>query len=178
MAGAIPGARLLIVPCGHGDYLGEQAAGGGDLRTKPAAVPAAVPGRVAAPRALAQDASTAHECFLVGKLLVLGPHASELGAKEQNRGQQQKRDGSVGGDQASAQSLKPIFGSMGTTVRYMGASGSGAPAKACNQIVVAATVTAVSEALLLARSGGPDLAVMLELLQGGLADSVVLRQKG
>lgn len=39
MAGAIPGARLLIVPGGHGDYLGEQAASGGDLRTMHATVP-------------------------------------------------------------------------------------------------------------------------------------------
>lgn len=39
MAGFIPGARLLIVPGGHGDYLGEQAASGGDLRTMHATVP-------------------------------------------------------------------------------------------------------------------------------------------
>jgi pimeloyl-ACP methyl ester carboxylesterase len=39
MAGAIPGARLLIVPGGHGDYLGEQASSGGDLRTMHATVP-------------------------------------------------------------------------------------------------------------------------------------------
>lgn len=39
MAGAIPGARLLTVPGGHGDYLGEQAASGGDLRTMHATVP-------------------------------------------------------------------------------------------------------------------------------------------
>lgn len=39
MAGAIPGARLLVVPGGHGDYLGEQAASGGDLRTMHATVP-------------------------------------------------------------------------------------------------------------------------------------------
>ena len=39
MAGAIPGAQLLIVPGGHGDYLGEQAASGGDLRTMHATVP-------------------------------------------------------------------------------------------------------------------------------------------
>ncbi|MDP9983946.1 2-hydroxy-3-oxopropionate reductase [Pseudarthrobacter oxydans] len=84
----------------------------------------------------------------------------------------------VGGDRNAAQSVEPVFQSMGTTVRYMGRSGSGALAKACNQIVVAATVTAVSEAMLLARNGGLDLAVMLELLQGGLADSAVLRQKG
>lgn len=84
----------------------------------------------------------------------------------------------VGGDQATAHSVEPVFAAMGTTVRYMGPSGSGALAKACNQIVVAATVTAVSEAMLLAGKGGIDLSVMLELLQGGLADSAVLRQKG
>ena len=39
MASLIPGARLLIVPGGHGDYLGEQAASGGDLRTMRATVP-------------------------------------------------------------------------------------------------------------------------------------------
>lgn len=84
----------------------------------------------------------------------------------------------VGGDKDTARSMEPVLGAMGTTVRYMGPSGSGALAKACNQIVVAATVTAVSEAMLLAGSGGLDLAVMLELLQGGLADSAVVRQKG
>jgi hypothetical protein len=35
----VPGARLLIVPGGHGDYLGEQAASGGDPRTMHATVP-------------------------------------------------------------------------------------------------------------------------------------------
>jgi 3-hydroxyisobutyrate dehydrogenase-like beta-hydroxyacid dehydrogenase len=84
----------------------------------------------------------------------------------------------VGGDKDAAHSVEPVFQAMGTTVRYMGPSGSGELAKACNQVVVAATVTAVSEAMLLARSGGLDLAVMLELLRGGLADSAVLRQKG
>jgi pimeloyl-ACP methyl ester carboxylesterase len=39
MAGRIPDARLLIVPGGHGDYLGEEAASGGDLRTMHATVP-------------------------------------------------------------------------------------------------------------------------------------------
>lgn len=84
----------------------------------------------------------------------------------------------VGGDEDAVLSMEPVLRAMGTTIRYMGPSGSGALAKACNQIVVAATVTAVSEAMLLARGGGLDLAVMLELLQGGLADSAVLRQKG
>ena len=84
----------------------------------------------------------------------------------------------VGGNEDAARAMQPIFRALGTTVRFMGPSGAGELAKACNQIVVAATVTAVSEAMLLAGRGGLDLSVMLELLQGGLADSQVLRQKG
>lgn len=84
----------------------------------------------------------------------------------------------VGGEKATAESVQPILETMGTIVRHMGSSGAGALAKACNQIVVAATVTAASEAMLLARTSGLDLTVMQELLSGGLADSQVLRQKG
>jgi 3-hydroxyisobutyrate dehydrogenase-like beta-hydroxyacid dehydrogenase len=84
----------------------------------------------------------------------------------------------VGGDEDALRAVTPAFQFMGSTIRHMGSGGSGALAKACNQIVVAGTVTAVSEAMLLARSGGLDPSVLLELLQGGLADSEVLRQKG
>jgi 3-hydroxyisobutyrate dehydrogenase-like beta-hydroxyacid dehydrogenase len=84
----------------------------------------------------------------------------------------------VGGDEPTARLVEPVFRAMGSTVRYMGRPGTGALAKVCNQIIVAATVTAVSEAMLLARSGGLDLSVILELLRGGLANSEVLRQKG
>jgi 2-hydroxy-3-oxopropionate reductase len=84
----------------------------------------------------------------------------------------------VGGDEDTFSSVTPAFGFMGSTIRHMGPGGSGALAKACNQIVVAGTVTAVSEAMLLARGGGLDPSVMLELLRGGLANSEVLRQKG
>lgn len=84
----------------------------------------------------------------------------------------------VGGDKEALRSITPAFQFMGSTIRHMGPRGSGALAKACNQIVVAGTVTAVSEAMLLARGGGLNLSVMLELLRGGLADSEVLRQKG
>ncbi|MET1089776.1 MAG: NAD(P)-dependent oxidoreductase [Arthrobacter sp.] len=84
----------------------------------------------------------------------------------------------VGGDKDTLSEVAPAFDVIGGTIRHMGPGGSGALAKACNQIVVAGTVTAVSEAMLLARGGGLDASVMLELLQGGLADSEVLRQKG
>ena len=39
MSRAIPGARLLIVPGGHGDYLGELAASDGDLQSMLATLP-------------------------------------------------------------------------------------------------------------------------------------------
>jgi 3-hydroxyisobutyrate dehydrogenase-like beta-hydroxyacid dehydrogenase len=84
----------------------------------------------------------------------------------------------VGGDRAVAESLLPLFAHVGRTVRYLGPSGAGALAKSCNQIVVAATIAAVSEALLLARSAGLDLEIVRELLQGGLASTAVLEQKG
>ena len=50
--------------------------------------------------------------------------------------------------------------------------------KACNQIVVAATVTALSEAMALAEASGLDLELVQSVLAGGLANSEVLRQKG
>ncbi|MCU1517739.1 MAG: NAD(P)-dependent oxidoreductase [Pseudarthrobacter sp.] len=84
----------------------------------------------------------------------------------------------VGGDGDALSIVAPALEFIGGTIRHMGPGGSGALAKACNQIVVAGTITAVSEAMLLARSGGLDAAVLLELLRGGLAGSEVLRQKG
>lgn len=84
----------------------------------------------------------------------------------------------VGGDPDVVDSLNSLFRYVGSTIRYLGPSGSGAMAKACNQIVVAGTVAAVSESMLLARQAGLDLAVMREILQGGLARTEVLAQKG
>lgn len=84
----------------------------------------------------------------------------------------------VGGDPSVLPVVLPLFTHVGRTVRVLGGSGAGELAKACNQIVVAGVVSAVSEAMLLARSSGLDLAVLRELLQGGLAATAVLRQKG
>jgi 3-hydroxyisobutyrate dehydrogenase-like beta-hydroxyacid dehydrogenase len=84
----------------------------------------------------------------------------------------------VGGELVIAEKLAPLFAHLGSTVRYLGKSGSGAMAKACNQIVVAGTIAAVSESMLLARAAGLDLRVVREILQGGLARTEVLEQKG
>ncbi|HEX6342036.1 NAD(P)-dependent oxidoreductase [Umezawaea sp.] len=83
----------------------------------------------------------------------------------------------VGGHADDVLRLRPYFAVLGTTVRHLGPLGAGQLAKACNQIVVAATLTAVSEALALAVKGGLDPAVVVEVLQGGLAGSRVLDVK-
>lgn len=83
----------------------------------------------------------------------------------------------VGGDRRVAETLQPLFDHYGRTIRYFGASGSGALAKACNQVVVASTTASISEALTLAGRAGIDPVLLVEILQGGLAASEVLRQK-
>jgi len=83
----------------------------------------------------------------------------------------------VGGHADDVLRLRPYFAALGTTVRHLGPLGAGQLAKACNQIVVAATLTAVSEALALAVKGGLDPEVVVEVLGGGLAGSRVLDVK-
>ncbi|WP_427172563.1 NAD(P)-dependent oxidoreductase [Arthrobacter sp. 92] len=84
----------------------------------------------------------------------------------------------VGGPRDAAEQLRPLFGLYSSTVVWFGETGAGSTVKACNQIVVAATVTAVSEAMALAEVSGLDLRKVQSILAGGLADSEVLRQKG
>ncbi|MGD8202096.1 NAD(P)-dependent oxidoreductase [Ornithinimicrobium sp. W1679] len=84
----------------------------------------------------------------------------------------------VGGTSADAGSVAPALGLMGSTVRHMGPLGAGSLTKACNQIVVAATLAGLGEAVRLARAGGLDLPTLLEILDGGLAGSTALRLKG
>jgi len=91
------------------------------------------------------------------------------------------RDGTLsimcGGDPEDVAAVTPILSAMGPTVRNMGPLGSGQLTKACNQIVVATTLTALAEAVTLARDGGLDVAEMLDVLAGGLANSRALELK-
>jgi 2-hydroxy-3-oxopropionate reductase len=84
----------------------------------------------------------------------------------------------VGGHPRDVARVRPLLQAMGTTVDHLGPLGAGQLAKACNQIVVAATLTALSEALVLARKGGLDDRRVFAVLAGGLAGSRVLEVKG
>lgn len=71
----------------------------------------------------------------------------------------------------------PIFEPMGRAT-HVGPSGAGQLAKLANQIIVAITIGAVSEALMLAKAGGADPAAVRNALIGGFADSKILQLHG
>ena len=60
---------------------------------------------------------------------------------------------------------------------HLGALGAGETAKACNQLIVAATMAAIAEAAVIAERSGIDVGVLLNLLGGGYAGSRVLETK-
>ncbi|MDQ0662510.1 3-hydroxyisobutyrate dehydrogenase-like beta-hydroxyacid dehydrogenase [Arthrobacter ulcerisalmonis] len=84
----------------------------------------------------------------------------------------------TGGPGSVVQWLTPLFELYSSTAMWFGEAGAGAIVKACNQIVVAATVTALSESMALAKASGLDLEKVQAILKGGLANSEVLQQKG
>lgn len=75
----------------------------------------------------------------------------------------------VGGPEAVFEDILPIFEVLGSTVTHCGPSGAGQVTKACNQIVVANTMAAVSEALLFAKKAGADLEAVVDAISGGAA---------
>jgi 2-hydroxy-3-oxopropionate reductase len=84
----------------------------------------------------------------------------------------------VGGSATAFDRGRPILEVMGSNVVHVGPAGAGQVAKACNQLVVAATIQAVAEALLLAKKAGVDPAKVREALLGGFAGSKILEVHG
>ena len=83
----------------------------------------------------------------------------------------------VGGDQAVFDAALPIFQAMGKTITRLGPLGFGGFTKLANQIIVAVNLTALAEALTLAKKAGLDRELTLKALAGGLAGSKCLDQK-
>ncbi len=84
----------------------------------------------------------------------------------------------VGGTQATFDAVKPLFDMMGKNVTLIGDVGAGQVCKVANQVIVAATIEAVGEALLLASKAGVDPARVREALMGGFASSRILEVHG
>ncbi|QNE16807.1 2-hydroxy-3-oxopropionate reductase [Kribbella qitaiheensis] len=83
----------------------------------------------------------------------------------------------VGGEAGDFQVAKPLFDAVGKTIVHVGASGAGQTVKAANQLIVAANIQALSEAVVFLEAYGVDTLAALEVLGGGLAGSAVLNQK-
>ena len=84
----------------------------------------------------------------------------------------------VGGPQETFDKIKPLFELMGKSITLVGDNGAGQTAKVANQIVVALTIEAVSEALVFAAKAGVDPARVRDALMGGFAGSRILEVHG
>lgn len=84
----------------------------------------------------------------------------------------------VGGNPSAFEQCKPIFELMGKNITLVGSNGDGQTTKVANQIIVALTIEAVGEALVLASKAGADPAKVRQALMGGFASSRVLEVHG
>lgn len=84
----------------------------------------------------------------------------------------------VGGPDDAFAAVEPLFRLMGKNVTHVGANGDGQTTKVANQIVVALTIEAVSEALVFAAKAGADPAKVRQALMGGFASSRILEVHG
>jgi len=83
----------------------------------------------------------------------------------------------VGGEKSDFDAALPVFQALGKTITHLGPLGAGGFTKLANQIIVAVNLTALGEALTLARKAGLDRSLTLKALGGGLAGSKCLEQK-
>lgn len=80
----------------------------------------------------------------------------------------------VGGKAQDFEKVRPVFEACGTNILHIGDHGAGQVCKACNQILVAQSMAAVGEAMLLAKASGADAAKVRQALLGGFAQSRIL----
>lgn len=83
----------------------------------------------------------------------------------------------VGGPTEALERVMPILQVLGKTITHVGGSGAGQIAKAANQIMVAAQMTAMGELLILAQKAGADPKKIVQAIQGGAAQCWTLDVK-
>jgi 3-hydroxyisobutyrate dehydrogenase len=77
----------------------------------------------------------------------------------------------VGGEEVVFKRCLPVFETLGENIVHVGRCGAGQLTKLCNQIAVAVTNLAMSEALIFGAKSGLDLKKMQHAIQGGAAGS-------
>ncbi|MGM0167231.1 2-hydroxy-3-oxopropionate reductase [Enterococcus sp. AZ135] len=77
----------------------------------------------------------------------------------------------VGGDQTAYKRIIPLFEIMGKSFSLQGAAGAGQHTKMANQIMIAGTMTGMTEMLVYAKAANLDVSKVLETLGGGAAQN-------
>lgn len=83
----------------------------------------------------------------------------------------------VGGDKAVFDAHRDLLAVMGEEIFYLGPQGSGTTAKLCINLMVAAQVASLSEALAFARRGGLDLNQMRQVITLSGINSALIEAK-
>jgi 2-hydroxy-3-oxopropionate reductase len=83
----------------------------------------------------------------------------------------------VGGSKEAYERARTVLTAMGRTIVHVGPAGSGQTVKAANQLIVAANLQGLAEAVVFLEAHGVELPSALEVLGGGLAGSAVLERK-
>lgn len=84
----------------------------------------------------------------------------------------------IGGEEEAVERARPVFEAMGKTIVRQGGPGAGQHTKAVNQMLIAACIVGLSEALLYGRRAGLDLESVMESVSGGAAGSWSLSNYG
>lgn len=82
----------------------------------------------------------------------------------------------VGGDAQVVERCKPVFQAFAPDICHLGALGLGQVGKSVNNLLLWASVVAISEGIGLARALGVDVGALRDALQRSSADSWVLRE--
>ena len=83
----------------------------------------------------------------------------------------------VGGELGAFDRAAPFFGAMGKTIVHVGPAGSGQTVKAANQLIVAANIQGLAEAVVFLEAHHVEMESAIQVLGGGLAGSTVLQRK-
>ena len=83
----------------------------------------------------------------------------------------------VGGPDELVAKAMPYLALTGNPV-HLGPTGAGEVAKACNQLICAASIVANAEAAVVAARAGLDVGKLFELMLGGYASSKIMADKG
>lgn len=84
----------------------------------------------------------------------------------------------VGGSKEAFDELVPIFEIIGQTNHYFGSYGAGQHAKMANQIMIAGTMTGMTEMFVYAKAAGLDMNAILKTVSGGSANNWSLDNYG